>query len=125
MLAAVAILIGSFIAAAFSTPFNAALFRVGVLTYAAYVVLFPGAVGLLASASNFRGARSEFDTRIKRFNEMLFPEKVNDIVGSRVADAQSRYHRWLGLVAAAYVAVAIAAGVAAAMIPHLVMSGAK
>lgn len=73
--------------------------------------------------SNLRGARNEFDTRIERFNETLFPEKVTDIVGSRVADAQSSYYRWLGLAAAAYVAVAIAAGVAAAMIPHLVMSG--
>jgi hypothetical protein len=34
ILAAVAVLIGSFIAAAFATPFNATLFRIGVLTQA-------------------------------------------------------------------------------------------
>jgi hypothetical protein len=66
----------SFIAAAFATPFNATLFRFGLLTYAAYVLLFPGATGLLASASNLRAARAEFDTRINRFNETLFPQDV-------------------------------------------------
>lgn len=47
---------------------------------------------------------------------------MTEIVGSRVADAQSSYYRWLGLVAVAYVAVAVAAGVAAATIPDLVIS---
>lgn len=120
ILAAVAVLIGSFIAAAFATPFNATLFRIGVLTYAGYVVLFPGAVGLLSSSGNLRGARAEFNTRIGRFNEMLFPEKVSGIVGRRVSDAQRSYYRWLSFVAVAYIAVAIAAGVGAAQIPNLV-----
>ena len=117
ILAAIAVLIGSFIAAAFDTPFNATLFRIGVLTYAAYVVIFPGAVGLLASVSNLRSARAEFDTRIKRFDETLYPDKVTEIVGSRVGDAQSSFYHWLAFVAAAYLAVAVAAGVAAAIVP--------
>lgn len=120
ILAAVAVLIGSFIAAAFATPFNATLFRIGVLTYASYVVLFPGALGLLSSAGSLRGARAEFDIRIKRFNEMLFPDKVKGIIGSRIGDVQRTYYRWLAFVAAAYLAVAVAAAYAAANIPNLV-----
>lgn len=121
ILAAVAVLIGSFIAAAFHTPFNAALFRIGVLTYAGYVLLFPGAVGLIAAASNLRILRAAFDTRIVRFNETLYPEKVTEIVGSRVDNAQCSFYRWFAFAAAAYLAVAIAAGVAATTVPHLVL----
>jgi len=118
ILAAIAVLIGSFIAAAFDTPFNATLFRIGVLTYAAYVVLFPGVIGLVASVSNLRSARAEFDTRVSRFDETLYPEKVTEIVGDRVTDAESSYYRWLAVVAIMYVAVAIAACVAALIVPH-------
>jgi len=120
ILAAIAVLIGSFIAAAFETPFNAALFRIGVLTYAGYVLLFPGAVSLVASVSNLRSARAEFDTRLTRFNETLYPEKVTEIVGNRVNDAQSAYYHWLTVVAFAYVIVAIAACFAAATIPDVI-----
>jgi hypothetical protein len=41
ILAAVAVLIGSFIAATFRTPFNATLFRIGVLTYAGVRIAVP------------------------------------------------------------------------------------
>jgi hypothetical protein len=45
---------------------------------------------------------------------------VTEIVGSRVRDAQSKYYRWLVFVAAVYVTVAVAAGVAAATMPSLI-----
>jgi hypothetical protein len=98
MLAAIAVLVGSLIAAAFTTPFNAALFRLGVLTYAAYV-----------------------EARITRFKETLYPDKVASIVGSRVRDAQRSFFRWLAFVAVAYVLVAVAAGFAAAEVPHIAL----
>jgi hypothetical protein len=69
-----------------------------------------------------RGARAEFDIRVNRFKETLYPEKVSEIVGSRVDNAQSSFDRWLKFVAAAYLAVAIAAGVAAAKVPDLIRS---
>jgi hypothetical protein len=122
ILAAVAVLIGSFIAAAFSTPFNATLFRVGVLAYAGYVLLFPGAVGLISSTTNLRRGRAEFDARVKRLNEALYPDKVTNIVGTRVAGAEHSYYCWLAFVASVYLAVAILAGVAAVSVPGLVRS---
>jgi hypothetical protein len=121
MLAAIAVLVGSLIAAAFSTPFNAALFRLGVLTYAAYVVLFPGVIGLISSSGSLHLAREEFDARITRFKETLYPDKVTSIVGSRVTNAQKSFFRWLAFVAAAYVVVAVAVGFAAAEVPHIAL----
>jgi len=58
---------------------------------------------------------------VTRFNEVLYPEKVSDIVSTRVADAQRSYYHCLAFVAVVYLAVAIAAGLAAAEVPHLVM----
>lgn len=121
VLAAVAVLIGSFIAAAFHSPFNTALFRIGVLSYAVYVVLFPGAVGLISSTSSLRTARSEFETRVGRFNQALYSGKVTEIVGTRVSAAQRSYYRWVAFVVIVYVAVVIAAGIAAVEVPHLVL----
>ena len=120
ILAAVAVLIGSFIAAAFATPFNATLFRIGVLTYAGYVSYFLEQSASSRALAPYGVARAEFNTRIGQFNEILFPENVSDIVGSRVSDAQRSYYRWLSFVAVTYVAVAIAAGVGAAQIPNLI-----
>jgi hypothetical protein len=122
VLAAVAVLIGSFVAAAFSTPFNATLFRIGVLTYAGYLLLFPGLVGLIASASSLRAARAEFTARINRFDETLFPGKVNEIVARRVDDVQSMFFRWLVLAAIIYVAVSVAAAAAAVGVPDLILA---
>ena len=125
ILAAVAVLVASFIAAAVRTPFNPTLFRVGVLSYGVYVLIFPGAIGLFASASSLGRARTDFDARIKTFNETLYPEKVADIVDGRVDSAQSTYHRWLGFVGAVYLAVAIACGVASAVVPGVIRGNAS
>lgn len=120
ILAAVAVLIGSFIAAAFARPFNATLFRIGVLTYAGYVALFPCAVGLAASRSALKAARAQFDARVARFRETLYPEKVDEIVGRRVDDVQRTYERWWVAAALIYLGVAVLACVAAAFVPRLI-----
>jgi hypothetical protein len=118
MLAAVAVLIGSFIAAAFDTPFNDVLFRIGVLTYAAYVALFPGAVGLLASSRQLARVRAEFNARRARYNEVLYPDKVDEIVGSRIHDAVRSYWQWFIFVILCYLGVVAAAVAAAMVVPH-------
>jgi hypothetical protein len=117
ILAAVAVLIGSFIAAAFKEPFNATLFRIGVRTYAVYVLLFPGALGLLVAHHSLRAARTGFDSRISRFKEILYTDKVDEIVGERVTNAQRAFYRWLFAVAALYVLIAAAAWVSGNAVP--------
>ncbi len=118
MLAAVAVLIGSFIAAAFDKPFNGTLFRIGVLTYAGYVALFPGAVGLLASSRQLAHVRAEFTARRARYVEALYPDKVDEIVSSRIDDAIRGYWQWFAFIILCYVGVVAAAVVAAVLVPH-------
>jgi hypothetical protein len=115
MLAAVAALIGSAIAAAFVTPFNAALFRVGVLTYAGYVLLFPGLYGLGSQVGQFLEIGHVFDHEQKRFNTLLGCQKTNQIVDNRVPRAKTRYWRWFGFTLVGY-AIAIAGAIAAAIV---------
>lgn len=91
-----------------------------MLTYAGYVALFPCAVGLAASRSGLKAARAQFDARVDRFRETLYPEKVDEIVGRRVDDAQGTYERWWAAAALIYLGVAVLACVAAAFVPRLI-----
>jgi hypothetical protein len=125
MLAAVAALIGSFIAAAFANPFNATLFRVGMLTYAGYLAVFPGFLGLTSSNGQIAETTLSFEAQQKRFREALYPEKVSEIVGDRVKNARKRYERWRHWVALAYVVVAVLVVVGAFWLPNQVSAPAS
>jgi hypothetical protein len=57
MLAAVAVVVGSFIAAMFKTPFQPYVFWFGAGVYLAYLLVFPILVGLSASGSAHDSAR--------------------------------------------------------------------
>lgn len=117
ILAAVAVLIGSFIAAAFKDPFDATLFRIGIRTYAAYVLVFPGVLGLLASHLALKAARAGFDSRVRRFKETLYSGRIDEIVGQRVSGAQTTFYRWLAAAAVIYLAVSMCAWVAGDAVP--------
>jgi uncharacterized protein (DUF697 family) len=120
LLAAVAALIGSAIAAAFKEPFNAALFRVGVLVYAGYVLIFPGLYGLGSQVGQFLEISRNFEHDRKRFNTLLGTEKTNQIVDDRVTRAKNRYWRWFGFTLAGYVIAIAGAIVAAIVVPSIV-----
>ena len=126
ILAAVAVLIGSFIAAAFKEPFDETLFRIGVRTYAVYVILFPGVVGLFAAHGSLQVARAGFDARMTRFKEAIYSAKVDDIVGNRVSDAQRSVYRWLGMAAVTYTIVGLIAWTGAeAVVDHVTRAPAS
>lgn len=121
ILAAVAVVIGSFIAATFNEPFDATLFRIGVLTYAAYVLLFPGLLGLIAERGHANQIDATFKAHCARFEEALYPDKVREIIGPRIDSARTRFDRWWRGTAICFVAVAVLAVIAAAILPSHVM----
>jgi uncharacterized protein (DUF697 family) len=120
LLAAVAALIGSAIAAAFKQPFDAALFRVGVLVYAGYVLIFPGLYGLGSQVGQFLEISRNFEHERKRFNTLLGAEKTKQIVDDRVTRAMKRYWRWFGFTVAGYAIAIAGAIVAAVVVPSIV-----
>lgn len=124
MLAAVAVVIGTFIASAFKDPFNATLFRLGLRTYAVYVLVFPGLIGMLSSFYALRVARTTFDSRVARFKETLHPDKVESVVGHRVQKAERSYYLWLAAVAVIYIVVAAFAWCGSTTVPARVLEDA-
>jgi hypothetical protein len=119
-LAAVAALIASFIAATFKDPFQDDLFRIGMMTYAAYVVVFPLLLGVSSTYGDARLATDAFQRQRDNLASVLGDDRVMELVGGRMDDARSRFRFWTGVVVVLYVVAAVAAVVAAVMVPDLV-----
>lgn len=94
VLAAIAALIGSFVVALFRDKFNASLFTLGMMAYAAYVLLFPCALGLAHTWQRGKGLDRDFAARHRRFLERLNPRTVEEVVGERVRDSRRRFIAW-------------------------------
>jgi hypothetical protein len=120
MLAAVAALIGSFIAAAFSKPFNADLFRIGMWTYAVYLAVFPAGLGLWVQRAQYQDLGKRFTQRRNDFNTLLGAPYVQTRIGARISDARRRWERFFIAAAVLYLIVVIAAAVAGAELPGLI-----
>jgi hypothetical protein len=99
MLAAVGVIVGTFIASVFGSSFNATVFRLGLVLYAVYLLVFPGMIGLAATRRRYRDARAAFDRRRREFEGLIPPDKVNEIVGTVVDDQGGQFYKWLRLTA--------------------------
>ncbi|SMP41756.1 hypothetical protein SAMN06265222_101650 [Neorhodopirellula lusitana] len=122
MLAAVGVMIGSFIAAAFKTKFNATIFAFGIIGYMVYLVLFPGVYNMLHHLIRYRTMNEIFDKRTQRFMRLLGTEATQAIIGEHVSRAQGRFCRWFIFTIVALVVVLILAGLAAWFIPSHVQA---
>jgi hypothetical protein len=120
MLAAVGVVVGSFIAAIFKTPFGVKVFWVGTSIYTAYLVVFPIGVGLVSAWQRYRDSKALFENRRKEFDRRLSPEEVKDIVGTSVTDRDTWFKRWFGFTTAAYLMVAALMVVAIVRVPSLI-----
>ena len=123
MLAAVAAVLGSFIGAILSDDFNAGIFALGMLTYAAYVFLFP----LLYNMSHIWGrydlVKGRFGERRERFGKRLYRENVDALVGKRVEQSEKRFVYWFWLTVFSYLLLVVAAVAATIVIPVLMGLG--
>lgn len=117
VLAAVAVTIGSFVAALFEEPFKPMIFRVGMIGYAGYVLFFPLIYNMLNQWTAYRTLANGFKLRRERFEAVLFPDRVKKIVGDQIKDAERRFRRWFWAAVIAYVVLIVLALVAAWLIP--------
>ena len=102
MLAAVGVVLGSFIVAMFRDPFNPTIFVFGILLYAVYVFFFPLLYNMLNQWSQYKQITASFDTRRERYNEKLSSEVVGEIIGDQVCSSQQRYKIWYIATVIAY-----------------------
>ena len=123
VLAAVGVVLGSFVAALFKEPFNAAVFRIGMSTYAVYVLLFPLIYNMVNKWGNYRTGEIEFNSRISRLKHYLPGDIVDSIVEDSQVDEKSHaYKVWFSISAGIYLLLVILAIVAAIMVPKLITS---
>ena len=117
VLAAVGVVIGSFVAAFFKDPFKPTVFRIGMMGYAGYVLFFPLIYNMLNQWAAYRALSNGFRLRRERFEVVLFPERVDKIVGDQVRNAETRFRRWFWAAVIAYVVLILLALVASWLIP--------
>jgi len=117
MLAAVGVILGSFLAALFKSPFEAYAFRFGTIVYAIYLLVFPMAIGLTATWQRFRKSRETFEARRKSFAQRLREEPVNDITKLILGQSESWFRKWYAASITAYVMVAVVLALAIVYVP--------
>lgn len=122
MLAAVGVLIGSFIAALFQNKFDPNIFAIGMGVYALYVLIFPLFYNMKHQWEQYQVLCDNFNERQIRFEERLYPEKVSEIVGTQIKDSQCRFKRWFYATFVAYIIVILLAIVAALFVPELIQN---
>jgi len=120
MLAAVGVLIGSFIAALFRNKFDPSIFAIGVGVYALYVFIFPLCYNMKHQWEQYQTLRDNFKMRQKRFEDWLYSEKVNKIVGTQITDSQHRFKRWFYATLVAYIIVIVLAIAAVLLVPEFI-----
>ncbi|HEY0068421.1 MAG TPA: hypothetical protein VGE04_00480 [Chloroflexia bacterium] len=107
MLAAVAVIVGTFIADLFTDEFNAQLFSVGLLVYGTYVLIFPLSYNMLARCSNFKALISDYKKRRDNFKSQMTDGKISTIEGGRIQDRKNSFTRWFWATVATYLIVVV------------------
>lgn len=105
MLGAVGVILGSFLAAIFKSPFEAYAFRFGTIVYVIYLLVFPMGVGLTATWQRFKKSRETFDARKTSFAQRLREEPVRKITESILGYSESWFRKWYAASVAMYVIV--------------------
>lgn len=105
MLAAVGVVVGSFIAAIFKSPFEAYVFWFGTGIYVGYLIIFPIGVGLVSAWQRFKDSQKTFLKQEENFGKRLSPGEVTDIVGSTVKTSEGRFIKWFCATALLYLVV--------------------
>lgn len=122
MLAAVAVVLASFVGALLQTPFDATVVRIGLLTYAGYVLAFPLLYNMGNQWGRHKALERDFAYRRSRHEQRLLPERVRQIIGDEVTVSRERFQRWYWVTVALYVLVIVAAVAAALLAPGLIAS---
>ena len=119
MLAAVGVLLGSFIAALFQNSFNKTVFMIGMYVYAGYVLMFPLLYNMIYQWHHYKTIVKEYKTRRRRFEERLYPDKVEDIVGSSITESERNFIICFVVILITYIVVIGLAIYSAKSIPEL------
>jgi hypothetical protein len=119
VLAAVGVVLGTFIAAIFSKSFDETIFKIGMIVYAAYVLIFPGILSMLNQWQRYEGLCEDFDRRRMRFEARLQKETVAEVVGERISSSKTRFEAWFVAVVVAYLMIVLLSWQASSIVPQM------
>ena len=120
MLAAVGVFIASFIAALFTTTFNPVVFRIGLLVYAGYILIFPMIIYMLQQRDQFKVYKDDFELRRKRFEDRLYKENVDQIIGKQIDRSTTRFNKAVRYTVITYLLVIFLLIAAAIIFPEVI-----
>lgn len=120
MLAAVGVFIASFVAALFTSDFNPTVFRIGLLVYAGYILVFPMIISMLQHYDQFKIYKEDFELRRKRFEDRLYKDKVEQIVGKQIDKSTARFKRSAIYTVSTYLLVTFMLIAAAIILPEVI-----
>lgn len=117
---AIAITIASFIAALLKGNFNPLVFRLCIGIYLIYILIFPLYITMLNQNRRYKLMVDNFNLRIKRFKNNLYPEKVDEIVGNRLTETKKRFNNSFNLIICIYIIMMIIGILAMIFVPGLI-----
>jgi len=117
VLAAVGVVLGTFIASLYENKFNPDLFKLGMVLYAVYVFIFPLLFNMINRWQSFLSLERGFKDRKKRFENRLSSKRVEAIVGERAKKAMDRFEIWFTIAAGTYLILIVLALIASVVAP--------
>lgn len=121
MLAAIAAVLGSFVAAGFGTDaFNPGIFRVGMIAYSLYVLLFPFLYLMRAQWVQYKMLKDGIRGRMDRLSDKLTRDRMAEIAGTRIEQADRNFRFWFWITVGIYILVILAGFTAAFVVPMFV-----
>ena len=103
ILAAVGVIVGSFLAAIFTTPFRAHVFVFGTVTYLIYLIVFPVAIGLYSAYDRYKDQQDAFNKRKQDLgNRMRNPALVEQTVRDSVTKRERWFRNWFDFTVGLY-----------------------
>lgn len=118
-LAAVGVIVGSFLAAVFKDKVNPDVFRLGLRAYAVYLFVFPGIIGLSSNMLQLREILGGFAKREEAFKQRLDVAEVERIVGESLREGTCHYWVWFTVSCLAYLLMILLLIYATIWVPHL------
>jgi hypothetical protein len=102
-LALVGVLIGSFIAALFKDSFNAVIFTLGMLIYAAYLIIFPLIYNMINQWMRFKTQEAIYRRNEKTIAKQLEERTVEQIVGDTISKTVTKFKVWYFVTIVIYI----------------------
>jgi sugar lactone lactonase YvrE len=105
-LAAIAVLLGAFIATLIKKDATPEILAVSVSVYLIYLLVFPLIYNMRERWESYGALVRQFEERRERFNISLSKAKVDTIIGVHVDQSRKRFRRWFWLIVVTYLVVA-------------------